>query len=914
MSKELQQLKQYLIGTGNENSRDDYALNYFRNLFGKSFKKQSDAANADGYVEGKLIIELKTEHVQWLEGLFQALHYQKKGLTFTTVVVLARHFAGIWQVSRLPEYVTDLANNTAHTISASEAGKVNASKCKRNNRDKEILKTGYIIAGVTFKESMFTEDIDTGLQPYLLEFHERLQHLDAVRQQINKDNFIRKVGFLRKFFSKPIDSIHFFYNIIHVWDQSAVLSEYENGKVSIMSPAARKHSGLIPLSYKDYEELRNFIESHYVYSNPLLGFSIDYYFSKFDALIAELDRDYVKQHGIFFTDINLSKFAMWFVREYYEKKLADNYIVLDPAGGSGNLVTSWRGHIKHKIVSELNPDLLKVIERRMSDDPDHVSVGFTIIPKTSEDRGLNFIELSAEDYLKVVGQYLLGKNLKFDKPVAFLLNPPYKNTDENENERANREANYQIDPQIIQLTGEDAGKERYIAFCAQLIRLSDELVHMNGSNKPIVLIFTPTSWLIPRPTYKNFRKHWDSTFKYEDGFIVQSNEFFELKGKFPIAFTIWSYNRETGRENSIQIRDFSHIKAKSLDINWMDKIDVVNKKVKPLIKNSLRIDFGLTSKDIRILLPDIIDKTGKLIQQPRYNIYRNRLKDELTLRIVSGFPLLDTRHDRIKAPHGFTDGTYIGFMDDITPVRLRIDTCRRLSTLPDRVWFRLDNAFININQTKILNGPADNRSYCAYDLDSARATMLWFAMTKAFNGRYPIWANQFDMWTPEIPDSLKDNLFAHCFAFALAENRCVVTTFEKDNPVQGTPEVFVDNPLSTNNRESFWQTTLAQHIKPEHDVAYQLVQSINELYNFWNLNYTKGNRINGVGLENEPYFKYFSYQDYLTPNSGLIQIRKYAQLNSRHDLNERFADISKLSKQVIDEVFRILVDDCKYFG
>ena len=88
---------------------------------------------------------------------------------------------------------------------------------------------------------------------------------------------------------------------------------------------------------------------------------------RFAQVITRLDPEYAKQHGIFFTDHNLSKFAMWFVHKRFERNLSDKFIAFDPAGGSGNLVTSldWRGHLKHKIVSELQPDLLKVIERRM---------------------------------------------------------------------------------------------------------------------------------------------------------------------------------------------------------------------------------------------------------------------------------------------------------------------------------------------------------------------------------------------------------------------------------------------------------------------------------------------------------------------------------------------------------------------
>jgi hypothetical protein len=149
----------------------------------------------------------------------------------------------------------------------------------------------------------------------------------------------------------------------------------------------------------------------------------------------------------------------------------------------------------------------------------------------------------------------------------------------------------------------------------------------------------------------------------------------------------------------------------------------------------------------------------------------------------------------------------------------------------------------------------------------------------------------------------------------LAENRCVVTKFEKDNPVAGAPEVFVDNPLSTNNKESFWNTTLASTVGSldKNNIARLLADAIKELYRYWNLNYCKDQVLENIGLHNEPYFKYFSYPDFLTRNSGLIQIKKYAGLEGASDLLQRFDEVSELTKKVREELYRLLVVEFRYF-
>ena len=301
------------------------------------------------------------------------------------------------------------------------------------------------------------------------------------------------------------------------------------------------------------------------------------------------------------------------------------------------------------------------------------------------------------------------------------------------------------------------------------------------------------------------------------------------------------------------------------------------------------------------------------MRQPRYD-YSTAKRESDYGSLISGFPLKDIkRHFELKRKCGNPLGEYIGLYDDLTPVRIGQDSCNRMSHKPDRIWFRLDNVFINVNQTKCLNGAPDKYGFCAYDLSSAKKTISWFAITKAINGRYPVWANQYNIWDPKIIPKIEDIWYSLCFAFALSENRCVVFRFEANNPKEGSPEVFVDNPLCPSNIESFWSTVLDEEVKKGHELAYHLVMKIKELYIKWNVNYCKGEYIHHVGLQDEPYFKYFDYDPFLTPYSGLIQIRKYAELNALDDLNTLFSEISELTKKTKDEIYKLLVEEFKYF-
>ena len=71
--------------------------------------------------------------------------------------------------------------------------------------------------------------------------------------------------------------------------------------------------------------------------------------------------------------------------------------------------------------------------------------------------------------------------------------------------------------------------------------------------------------------------------------------------------------------------------------------------------------------------------------------------------------------------------------------------------------------------------------------------------------------------------------------------------------------------------------------------------------------------LRSVGLQDEPYFKYFDYKDFVTPHSGLIQIRKYAEIHNATDLLELFEKISAKTKEVREEIYRLLVDEFAYF-
>ena len=101
-----------------ENAKGDYVRGFFRQLFKDQFLCESDANGADGYVRGRLVIELKGDHDDWLAGFYQALHYgryssrEAEPLGYTHVVVLTFGFIGLWRITEIPDFAKRLANQT----------------------------------------------------------------------------------------------------------------------------------------------------------------------------------------------------------------------------------------------------------------------------------------------------------------------------------------------------------------------------------------------------------------------------------------------------------------------------------------------------------------------------------------------------------------------------------------------------------------------------------------------------------------------------------------------------------------------------------------------------------------------------------------------------------------------------------
>lgn len=88
---ELRSLQKYIESNENEDAKRQLLYPLFTKIFPKfSIESAKNTHGADGYVEGQLIVEAKTNFSQWPEGFYQALHYKKKfGLSYNSIMVIS---------------------------------------------------------------------------------------------------------------------------------------------------------------------------------------------------------------------------------------------------------------------------------------------------------------------------------------------------------------------------------------------------------------------------------------------------------------------------------------------------------------------------------------------------------------------------------------------------------------------------------------------------------------------------------------------------------------------------------------------------------------------------------------------------------------------------------------------------------
>ncbi|MBK7962551.1 MAG: hypothetical protein IPK04_15980 [Bdellovibrionales bacterium] len=244
----------------------------------------------------------------------------------------------------------------------------------------------------------------------------------TARVEITPKNFSAILESLLPYFDstleKQFEVVHGFFRSITYWNKRHIplLSE-DPSELDRVYFGAGYFEGL------KTETRDDFIKS--VQQYEIIETDKSKFYAHYDRAIDAVDPDYRANNGIYFTNEYLARLAIT-LSERYLGSISDKYIVFDPACGSGNLVTSWNHHLdlRHKVVSEISPILLKAFELRFQGKSSERKRGFTIIPKTSSGEGLNFVNQDAASYLEKINKELKDSGHKLNKPLAIVCNPP----------------------------------------------------------------------------------------------------------------------------------------------------------------------------------------------------------------------------------------------------------------------------------------------------------------------------------------------------------------------------------------------------------------------------------------------------------------------------------------------------------
>jgi hypothetical protein len=124
----------------------------------------------------------------------------------------------------------------------------------------------------------------------------------------------------------------------------------------------------------------------------------------------------------------------------------------------------------------------------------------------------------------------------------------------------------------MKLTGVDAGDERYCCFLAQMKLICDAAISNGLPGDSLLLIFTKSAWLTRRPIFTDIRAHMLEAFDDVTGILVKGDEFFDVKGSWPVTFSLWRYKAKGERlvkDRTIPLLDLTWVKKQQLaEIPW----------------------------------------------------------------------------------------------------------------------------------------------------------------------------------------------------------------------------------------------------------------------------------------------------------------------------------------------------------
>lgn len=288
-----------------------------------------------------------------------------------------------------------------------------------------------------------------------------------------------------------------------------------------------------------------------------------------DRLIEDTNRRF---KGEFYTPTAWVDEAHKMISKQFGDDWKDKYVVWDCAWGTGNLTRDYR-NFKELYCSTLNETDIE-IGKKYNPTAEKFQYDFL----NDDVDLLQGKELLEDSYYKLPKKLL--NSLKQNKPIIFLINPPYGTA----NNAGTKEGDHK---QGIALTkvNELMKKDKIGASSQQLyaqflyrIMLMKKIYNLSDVN---ICIYAKSTYMTGS-TFEKFRKVFLKEFKYEEGMLFQASHFADVKGVWGIDFSIWT-SGETLNKNEF--------------IHTLKDVDDSNNIINIGYKNIYNIDGKETCSD-----------------------------------------------------------------------------------------------------------------------------------------------------------------------------------------------------------------------------------------------------------------------------------------------------------------------------
>ena len=216
-----------------------------------------------------------------------------------------------------------------------------------------------------------------------------------------------------------------------------------------------------------------------------------------------------------------------------------------------------------------------------------------------------------------------------------------------------------------------------------------------------------------------------------------------------------------------------------------------------------------------------------------------------------------------------------------------------------------------VKKSRCFSGPPTHLGYCAVDLETAKKLFFWYSLGRTLLEQpYPMWIDAEGMWAPSIPRAFGKYTFQAAFAIAYAENECIDAHFTGNNPKRGLPHLFVPNPMTPLNPESFWSQTLKPYVADcTSSNVRNLVAAVDGVFQIWNVFFALATEL-PVAYKRP----YFVGEGTLTRTAGLVQIRDYASENGVSSLVDQLRQVREHLSVAKRDFFEWVNVKLNYFG